>query len=125
MSYSFDLSHFCEIVVLLLSSESDLGRDAFSHSLLAPWQYTRNVLHFTEAGMTLLGSIVLLNLMLKGSWIACATVVGLGLKLVKMAILPSDSPMAMLLRIIDLDDNNSNKISTDDHRCKLYHHFQI
>ncbi len=118
MSYFFDLSHFCETVALLLSSESDLARDAFSRSLLAPWQHTRNVLQFTEAGMTLLGSIVLLNLMWKGSWIICTTVVGLLLKLVKMAILPSNSPMALLLRIIDLDYNSPNKIITDDHRCK-------
>ncbi len=124
MSYSSDLSHFCQIVALLLSSDSDLGHDAFSRSLLAPWQYTRKVLQFTEAGITLLGSIVLLNLMWKGSWIVCAAAVGLGLKLVKMAILPSNSPMALLLRKIDLDDRNPNKPITDD-RCKLFLHHPI
>ncbi len=93
--------------------------DTFLHSFLTPWQYTRDVLQFTEAGTTLLGSIILLNLVLKGSWMACTTVIGLlvTVQLVKMAaILPSYTPIALLLRTIDLGGNPSKIVTR--HRCK-------
>ncbi len=111
--------HFCEISALLLSSGSDLGRDAFSHSLLAPWQYIRDVLQFTEFGMTLLGSIILLNLVWKGSWMACTTIVGLLVtaQLVNTSIFPPDAPMALLLSIIEMGGNPS-EIIMDHRRCK-------